>query len=628
MKKKKTRYCYLERENLHEWLKSANEEELAELCKEIRQFLLENISRTGGHLASNLGAVELTVALHRCFDSATDRLIFDVGHQCYTHKILSGRMKQFSQLRQMGGISGFLKPSESEHDACVTGHASNSVSVGLGMAHARTLQKEHYHVVPIIGDGALTGGMAYEALNAAGASKEPLIIVLNDNNMSIDKNVGAMSLHLNRLRTRPQYLRMKQNIHEAFSRIPGGDSAADLISRSKNIAKRMILPTSLFEQMGIMYLGPVDGHDIAAMTELFQIAKGLTRPVLIHVLTKKGKGYRYSEQYPNIYHGVSKFDIEEGVSMNLTGENFSSVFGKEMIHLASLNPKLCAITAAMPSGTGLSDFAQKYPKRFFDVGIAEEHAVAMTAGMAKQGLRPVCAIYSTFLQRAYDQLIHDVALDNLPCVFAIDRAGIVGADGPTHNGVFDVGFLRQIPNMKILAPSNYAELRVMLADAISQTAGPIAIRYPRGKEGAFTSEKSEGISVRLREGSDIILIGYGILVNELLEAHEKLKQQGIHAAVYKINELSAPFSEELLQEIAACGRVLVAEDVLENGSIGQALAAQLAKRELQTKWLALLNCGSSFAPQGTVSQVYELYHLNASAIAARCLEEMKREETS
>lgn len=613
---------------MHEWLKSANEEELAELCKEIRQFLLENISRTGGHLASNLGAVELTVALHRCFDSATDRLIFDVGHQCYTHKILSGRMKQFSQLRQMGGISGFLKPSESEHDACVTGHASNSVSVGLGMAHARTLQKEHYHVVPIIGDGALTGGMAYEALNAAGASKEPLIIVLNDNNMSIDKNVGAMSLHLNRLRTRPQYLRMKQNIHEAFSRIPGGDSAADLISRSKNIAKRMILPTSLFEQMGIMYLGPVDGHDIAAMTELFQIAKGLTRPVLIHVLTKKGKGYRYSEQYPNIYHGVSKFDIEEGVSMNLTGENFSSVFGKEMIHLASLNPKLCAITAAMPSGTGLSDFAQKYPKRFFDVGIAEEHAVAMTAGMAKQGLRPVCAIYSTFLQRAYDQLIHDVALDNLPCVFAIDRAGIVGADGPTHNGVFDVGFLRQIPNMKILAPSNYAELRVMLADAISQTAGPIAIRYPRGKEGAFTSEKSEGISVRLREGSDIILIGYGILVNELLEAHEKLKQQGIHAAVYKINELSAPFSEELLQEIAACGRVLVAEDVLENGSIGQALAAQLAKRELQTKWLALLNCGSSFAPQGTVSQVYELYHLNASAIAARCLEEMKREETS
>ena len=420
-------YRYLEREDLREWIKTASAEELAGLCKEIRQFLLENVSRTGGHLASNLGIVELTVSLHRCFDSETDRLIFDVGHQCYTHKILSGRMDQFEKLRQFGGISGFLKPSESKHDACITGHASNSVSVGLGMAHARTLQHERYHVVPIIGDGALTGGMAYEALNSAGASKEPLIIVLNDNNMSIDKNVGAMNLHLNRLRTRPQYLRMKQNVHEAFSRIPGGESAADFISKSKNVAKRIIMPNSLFEQMGIMYLGPVNGHDIGAVSELLNTAKELKRPVLVHVLTQKGKGYHYSEQHPDVYHGVSKFDIEEGVSLNPSGESFSSVFGQEMIRLAKLNPKVCAITAAMPSGTGLSSFGKQFPKRFFDVGIAEEHAVAMTAGMAKQGLRPVCAMYSTFLQRAYDQLIHDVALDHLPCVFAIDRAGIVGA---------------------------------------------------------------------------------------------------------------------------------------------------------------------------------------------------------
>lgn len=626
--KQNSRYRCLERENLCEWVKEASSEELAELCTEIRQFLLENVSRTGGHLASNLGAVELTVALHRCFDSAIDRLIFDVGHQCYTHKILSGRMKQFCHLRQLGGISGFLKPNESKHDACITGHASNSVSVALGMAHARTLQKQHYHVVPIIGDGALTGGMAYEALNSVGASKEPLIIVLNDNNMSIDKNVGAMNLHLNRLRTRPQYLRMKQNIHEAFSRIPGGDSAADFISRSKNVAKRMILQTTLFEQMGIMYLGPVDGHDIAAMSELFQTAKGLNRPVLIHVLTQKGKGYTYSEQHPDIYHGVSKFDIEEGVSLNPSGESFSSVFGKEMVRLGSLYPKLCAVTAAMPSGTGLSGFAKKYPKRFFDVGIAEEHAVAMTAGMAKQGLRPVCALYSTFLQRAYDQLIHDVAIDHLPCIFAIDRAGIVGADGPTHNGVFDVGFLRQIPGVQILAPSNYAELRTMLSHAVAQAAGPVAIRYPRGKEGNFTENRAKGFGVFLREGSDVVLIGYGILINELLEAQQKLEQQGISAAVYKLNDLSAPFATELLQAIVDCGRVLVAEDAIENGSIGQALASQIAKSVLPVKWLALLNCGATFAPQGTVSQIYEAYQLDAAGITDRCLEEMKREKTS
>lgn len=627
-KKQHSGYRYLEREDLREWIKRANAEELAELCNEIRRFLLENVSRTGGHLASNLGIVELTVALHRCFDSETDRLIFDVGHQCYTHKILSGRMDQFGKLRQFGGLSGFLKPSESKHDACVTGHASNSVSVGLGMAHARTLQKERYHVVPIIGDGALTGGMAYEALNSAGASKEPLIIVLNDNNMSIDKNVGAMNLHLNRLRTRPQYLRMKQNVHEAFSRIPGGENAADFISRSKNVAKRIIMPNSLFEQMGIMYLGPVNGHDIGAVSELLCTAKALKRPVLVHVLTQKGKGYHYSEQHPDIYHGVSKFDVEEGVSLNPSGDSFSSVFGREMIRLAGLNPKVCAITAAMPSGTGLSAFGKQFPKRFFDVGIAEEHAVAMTAGMAKQGLRPVCALYSTFLQRAYDQLIHDVALDHLPCVFAIDRAGIVGADGPTHNGVFDVGFLRQIPGMRILAPSNYAELRSMLSRAIAQKSDPIAIRYPRGKERAFTADCSNGDAVCVREGTDLVLVSYGILINELLEAAQELERHGIRAAVYKINDLSAPFTAELLQAVASCGRVLEAEDCVENGSIGQALTAELVRHQIPVKWTAMLSCGSTFAPQGTVEQIYQLYHLDAAGIAQRCLEEMKREKTS
>lgn len=626
--KQQSKYRYLERDDLRTWLTQANPEELAALCSEIRQFLLEHISQTGGHLASNLGAVELTVALHRCFDSMEDRLIFDVGHQCYTHKILTGRADQFDHLRQLGGISGFLKPEESKHDACITGHASNSVSVALGMAHARTLLGKAYHVVPIIGDGALTGGMAYEALNSVGDSKEPLIIVLNDNNMSIDRNVGAMHRHLSRLRTQPKYLRMKQNVHEAFARIPGGDNAADFISRSKNAAKRALLPNSLFEQMGIMYLGPVDGHDIAAMCELFEHAKSLKRPVLIHVLTKKGKGYSLSEKHPDVYHGVSQFDLNKGVSLRPSGENFSSVFGKELIRIAQTNPKVCAITAAMPTGTGLAEFAQKFPNRFFDVGIAEEHAVAMTAGMAKQGLLPVCALYSTFLQRGYDQLIHDVAIDKVPCLFAIDRAGIVGADGPTHNGVFDVGFLRQIPNIKILAPSNYAELQSMLFREISEISGPIAIRYPRGKQGSFTADTSKHSSICLKDGQDVVLVGYGIVINELLEASALLEAQGIRAAIYKLNDLSAPFSAELLQAIADCRRVLVAEDTMEIGSVGQSLASQLACGQIDVRWACLLNCGRTFASQGTISQIYQTYQLDGASIAQRCMEEINREKTT
>ena len=376
-------YRLLTQPDLRKKLPAMSSEELALLCSEIRRFLLQTVSQTGGHLASNLGAVELTVALHRCFDSSKDRLIFDVGHQCYTHKMLTGRLDQFAKLRKFGGISGFLKPDESEHDACITGHASNSVSVALGMAHARTLLKEQYHIVPIIGDGALTGGMAYEALNSAGESREPLIIVLNDNNMSIDKNVGAVNRHLSSLRVRPKYLRMKQNVHEAFDRIPGGSSAADFISRSKKVVRNVLLQDSMFEQMGIMYLGPVDGHDIAAMCELFQQAKKLRKPVLIHVITKKGKGYRDSELHPDVYHGVSQFSPADGVPLNKVSMNFSHVFGDEMIRLAQETPKLCAVTAAMPTGTGLSEFGKQFPERFFDVGIAEEHAVAMTAGMAK-----------------------------------------------------------------------------------------------------------------------------------------------------------------------------------------------------------------------------------------------------
>lgn len=627
-KQKETmRYGLLDRDDLPSMLGSLTKEQLDELCGEIRQFLLDHVSQTGGHLASNLGAVELTIALHRCFDTSRDRLLFDVGHQCYTHKILTGRKNAFGQLRQFGGISGFLKPSESIHDACITGHASSSISVAQGMAHARTLLGEDYSVVAVIGDGALSGGMAYEALNSAGASKEPLIVVLNDNNMSIDKNVGAMSRHLQHLRVQPEYIRMKQDVKQVLDRSRVGERAANWISRSKRAVKSMVLQCSMFEQMGFTYLGPVDGHDVLAICDLLQIAKDMKKPVLIHVKTKKGKGYSYAEQQPNKYHGVSKFNIGTGQPLKKTVTNFSTEFGKELVRLAKTNQKICAITAAMPSGTGLGTFSQLYGNRFFDVGIAEEHAVAMTAGMAKQGLRPVCALYSTFLQRAYDQLIHDVAIDHVPIVLGIDRAGIVGEDGATHNGVFDVGFLRQIPGMTLLAPSSYAELRGMLRSAVQHTDGPIALRYPRGGEGAYTEDHWQGqAAVCLREGTDVALVSYGIMINEALQAAEILEAHGVSTAVYKINILTAAFSDEFLRQVSRCGRVAVIEDVMHAGGVGQALAETLALQQIQMNWIRLFHTDSSFAPQGAVRQIYEYYHLDGNTVAKTCLEAIQHEK--
>lgn len=622
-----SRYGLLDREDLPVILHTLSKENLDELCADIRRFLLDHVSRTGGHLASNLGVVELTVALHRCFDSATDRLIFDVGHQCYTHKLLTGRKDDFDHLRQFGGISGFLKPEESEHDACITGHASASVSVALGMAHARTLKKQDYSVVAIIGDGALTGGMVYEALNSAGASREPLIIVLNDNNMSIDQNVGAMSKHLSHLRVRPKYLQMKKDVHEALDRIPGGANAAHLISKSKQAVKTLVMPNmTMFEQMGFTYLGPVDGHDVLAVCQMLETAKELHKPVIIHALTKKGKGYSYAEQKPEKYHGVSRFNVETGLPLKKPVQTFSSVFGKTMIQLAEQNEDVCAVSAAMPSGTGLSGFAKAFPNRFFDVGIAEEHAVTMSAGMTKQGLRTVCALYSTFLQRAYDQIIHDVAIEGLPLVLAVDRAGIVGEDGATHNGVFDVGFLRQIPGMRVFAPSSFAELRSMLTYAVQQTESPIAIRYPRGGEGAYQDDSSGQASVCLREGSDIALISYGIMINQALAAADLLEQQDISAAVWKINDLTAPVSEKLQQRLVQCGRAAVVEDVLYAGSVGQSLTAVLELRHVAMKWIRLCNLGDSFSPQGAVNRLYEYYHLNGKGIAETCMEAMQNEK--
>lgn len=605
-------------------VKKLNTSELNVLCDSIREFLVDHVSQTGGHLASNLGVVELSVALAREFDPMKDRIIYDVGHQCYVHKILTGRKDGFDSLRQWNGLSGFMKPSESAADPCITGHASSSVSVALGMARARTLRSEKYHVIAVIGDGALTGGMAYEALANAGTSGEPIIVVLNDNNMSIDKNVGGMSRHLARLRVSKRYLNTKSMIRRIMNPIPGGRAVLATGSKVKSMIKSALLPVSMFEQMGFHYLGPVDGHDLHELDEHLKLAKRLKKPVLIHIMTKKGKGYLPAEQSPEKYHGVTKFDPSTGKSAQKSAPSFSSVFGAEMLRLAKNDARICAVSAAMPSGTGLSAFAEEYPDRFFDVGIAEEHAVAMTAGMAKQGLKPVCALYSTFLQRGYDQLIHDLAIEGtIPAVFAIDRAGIVGADGATHNGVFDVAFLRSIPGMRVLAPSNFAELRSMMTHALYRSSAPVAIRYPRGGEGAFCADTSAQRCAKLSDGSDAAIISYGIMINNALQAVALLEKQGISAAVYKLNELAAPFEKEILQEFGRFKTIVVAEDVVQSGSIGEAIAADLLQNGYMPARVLLRNTGDRFLPHGSVSEIEHLCGIDAESIAAAVLEDIK-----
>ena len=596
-------------------LKGLSYDTLGVLCAALREFIVDSVSQTGGHLASNLGIVELAVALEREFDSSRDRIIYDVGHQCYVHKILTGRRDRFSTLRQYGGLSGFMKPEESITDPCITGHASDSVSVALGMAHARTLRNQKYHVVAVIGDGALTGGMAYEALSNAGTSGEPLLVVLNDNNMSIAKNVGGLSRHLSRLRVSPRYLGAKVRIKEKLARIPGGRALTQSISRTKARIKGFLLPTSLFEQMGFTYLGPVDGHDLKSVCELLAQAKKMKKPVLLHVMTQKGRGYAPSENNPEKYHGVSQFDRVTGEFLAKKKEDFSARFGAELCGLADKDARICAITAAMPSGTGLTRFSTLHRDRFFDVGIAEEHAVAMAAGMAAQGLVPVVALYSTFLQRAYDQVVHDVAIEGLHVVFCIDRAGIVGADGATHNGVLDIAFLRSIPGVTILCPSSFAELRSMMTRAVYHENGPVAIRYPRGGEGAFTADTSAGDFAELRTGKDITLCAYGTLINNVLGAAELLHEDGIEARVVKLNRISPFRGGELSRIFGTTKRLLVAEECSGVGCIGQRIAAILAEEGREPQRLMLCNLGRRFIEQGSVGELYRQCGLDAESLA-------------
>lgn len=610
----------LERINSSNDIKKLPEEELEPLCQELRDYMISSISRTGGHLASNLGAVELTVALHRVYDTSRDRVVFDVGHQSYVHKIITGRRDSFCTLRQHGGLSGFPKPYESEDDAFIAGHASNSVSVALGMARARTLSHADYDVAAIIGDGALSGGLAYEGLANAAASGEPLVVILNDNNMSINENVGGTDHLLESLRVRPGYISFKRWYRDVFTKLPGLYKFNHAI---KEWLKKRLLPGNVFSGMGMYYLGPVDGHDIGKLETVIRWARELRKPVLVHVVTKKGKGYKYAEEHPEKFHGVGRFDIETG-ELHDSGDCFSAKMGESLSRLADNDGRIIGITAAMSSGTGMDVFSAAHPDRFFDVGIAEGHAVSMAGGMAKQGMVPVFAVYSSFLQRGYDMLIHDIALQNLHVVFCVDRAGLVGSDGETHHGVFDVSYLSSVPDMTVLCPASYAELETMLRAAIYDINGSVAIRYPRGGEGKYTACNTAPETL-LREGRDVTLVCYGIMTNEVLDAAERLAAEGISAEVIKLSMIKPPDFDLVMRSLRKTGKLLISEDVCEAGCVGSRILEEAAINETHVRAAKLLNLGEGIVPHGTVAELLHDFGLDADGIVSAAMEMMDKD---
>lgn len=604
-------------------LSRLSDQEGEALCVQLRQELVKNVSQTGGHLASNLGAVELTVAIHRVFDTAVDRLVFDVGHQCYTHKLLTGRRDAMSTLRQYGGVAGFPKPCESVHDAFIAGHASNSVAVALGMARARTILHQDYKVIALIGDGALTGGLAYEGLSNAGKCGQQLLVILNDNGMSITPNVGGVADHLAKQRLKPQYLTFKKHYRRIMNATAPGRAVYKVTHQLKQALKQALLPCSMFEDMGFRYLGPVDGHNLSFLTKILRYAKDIDEPVLLHVKTVKGKGFLPAEENPDAFHGVAPFDPLTGKLKREPSENFSAVFGRTLTRLAEQDGRVCAITAAMTGGTGLERFAKKFPDRFFDVGIAEGCAASMAAGMAKQGAVPVFAVYSTFLQRSYDMLLHDAAIDNLHVVLGVDRAGLVGDDGETHHGVFDVAYLDSIPNMTVLAPASFAELEVMLERALFRLSGPVAVRYPRGGQGAYVGTGGEGPSTILRWGSDVTLVSYGTEINEVLAAAGLLEIQGVQAEVVKLNQITPIVTELVELSVRKTGALVVAEEQSAQGSVGQRLAARLELAGLSAK-TALINCGEGFVPHGATALLKRDLSLDGAGICKKALEVLGR----
>lgn len=596
-----------------------NKIEAVHLCQTLREELVESVSKTGGHLSSNLGTVELMVAIHRVFDTSTDRLVFDVGHQCYIHKMLTGRKKDMGTLRQWNGIAGFPKPAESIHDAFIAGHASNSVAVAVGMAQARNLRKNDYKVLALLGDGALTGGLAYEGLATGGALHGQLLIILNDNGMSIAKNVGGIAQYLSTQRLKPSYLQWRKMYRKLLGRNQLGREIHQFNHNVKQAVKSSLFPCSLFEQMGFTYYGPVDGHDVEMLTGILQHIKNHNAPVFLHVRTTKGKGYLPAQQSPDAFHGVAPFDGKTGKLPPSTGENFSYVFGKTLTELGKQEKNLCCITAAMPTGTGLDQFGRQHPSRLFDVGIAEGCATSLMAGLSKEGAIPVFAVYSTFLQRAYDMLLHDVALESLHCVIGVDRAGLVGEDGETHHGVFDVAFLSTVPNLTVLAPSSYEELRNMLTWSVCEQTNPVAIRYPRGKEGGYSSGYSRHATEVLRSGRDVTLVAYGTTINEVLSCADLLEQEDISVEVIKINVLS-PLDWRIVGTSAKkTGGLLVVEEVISLGSVGQRLVTHLAQEGICPA-IALLNLGNQFVRHGSLQQLKEYVGLTTDAIYSKTKE--------
>lgn len=592
-------------------IKKLDREQLPQLCDELRKFEIENIAKTGGHLSPNLGTVELTVAIHRVYDTEKDRLVFDVGHQSYTHKIITGRREQFGTLRQYGGLSGFPKPSESNDDAFIAGHASNSVSVALGMARARTLTDGDYDIVSVIGDGALTGGLSHEGLADAAASGEPMVIILNDNNMSISENVGGMAQVLQNMRIKPAYISFKQWLKGVSENIPGLYKAFHVI---KEWLKSQLLPGNVFSEMGLYYLGPVDGHDLDKLETAIRLARDVRKTVVLHVLTKKGKGCAYAESHPDKYHGIGRFDPETG-ELAPTAVSFSDKAGEYLCQYAENDPRIVAITAAMAGGTGTECFASKFPERFFDVGIAEGHGVTMAAGMAKQGLVPVFAVYSSFLQRGFDMLIHDVSLLGLHTVFCVDRAGLVGNDGETHQGVFDVCYLSAVPGMTILCPASFQELHDMLGYAIHEVTGPAAVRYPRGGEGRYTDSLMQAENL-IREGTDVTVVCYGTMINEVLNAADELQSRGVSAEIIKLGMIAPNSFEQCIGSVRKTGRLLVAEEVCSVGCVGSALLAAISVAGVELKAAELLNLGDGIVRHGTVDELRRETGIDAASIAA------------
>lgn len=607
-------------------IKYLSEEELKELPGEIRRFLIESISKTGGHLASNLGVVELTMALHLTFNLPKDKIIWDVGHQSYTHKILTGRKEGFNELRQYGGMSGFPKTCESDCDCFNTGHSSTSVSAALGMAQARDIMGEDYSVIAVIGDGALTGGMAYEALNNASELKSNFIIVLNDNNMSISENVGGMSSYLARFRTADAYRDLKNNVMNSLNHIPVyGEKMVKKIRNTKSSIKQLFIPGMFFEEMGIIYLGPVDGSNLEELRKTFEEAKKVDGPVLVHVITKKGAGYLPAERHPARFHGAEPFDIETGIPSNKRTEaNYTDVFSTVIKKLGERNDKIVAITAAMRDGTGLKRFANVMPERFFDVGIAEEHAVTFAAGLAKAGLKPVFAVYSSFLQRAYDQILHDVCIQNLPVVFAVDRAGLVGSDGETHQGIFDISYLSSIPNMTVMAPKNKWELSDMMKFAVRYDS-PIAIRYPRGLAYAGLKEHREAISYGksevIYEGSRVALMALGSMVSVAEDVVGLLKEKGICATLINAR-FAMPFDRERIEKLTDNHTLLVTlEENVLSGGFGEHVASFVKEAALDIDVMTVA-IPDAYVEHGNVTQLKKLLGIDADSVAERILKKI------